>query len=288
MAIDLHVHSTCSDGTVPPGELPELARQAGLSAIALTDHDTTDGVRDFLACQEKYPEIELIAGVELSSRLGAKEIHIVGLFIDHGNDYLQEFMQKMRQERTIRAKAMQDKLALLGYEITDEDLAGIGMPEDVPGRPHFAMVLVKKYNFPDTKTVFDRLLKNGCAGYVPRNLPLPEEAIKAVKTAGGAAIWAHPFHSRRNENNFIARTIRELKFSGLDGLEAYYSEYTPTKSATALRMAAEYNLVCSGGSDFHGTVHPETHLGCGKGNLVVPDEILTDLRKATAPKVLLV
>ena len=288
MAIDLHVHSVCSDGTVPPRELPELARIAGLSAIALTDHDTTDGIREFLSCQEKYPEIELIAGVELSSRLGAKEIHIVGLFIDPENDYLQDFMYKMRQDRISRAKAMQEKLATLGYEITDEDLAAVGMQQDVPGRPHFAMVLVKKYNFPDTRTVFDRLLKNGCSGYVPRNLPPPDEAIKAVKAAGGTAVWAHPFHSRRNENNFIARTIRELKIAGLDALEAYYSEYNSTKTATALRMAAEYHLACSGGSDFHGDVHPDTHLGCGKGDLVVPDEILTDLRKATMPKVLLV
>ena len=134
MAIDLHVHSVCSDGTVPPRELPELARIAGLSAIALTDHDTTDGIREFLSCQEKYPEIELIAGVELSSRLGAKEIHIVGLFIDPENDYLQDFMYKMRQDRIIRAKAMQSKLASLGYEVTDEDLAAVGMQQI--GRAH--------------------------------------------------------------------------------------------------------------------------------------------------------
>lgn len=288
MAIDLHIHSTCSDGTVPPGELPSLAKAAGLSAIALTDHDTTGGIREFQACQEFFPDIELIAGVELSSRIGAREIHIVGLFINPENAYLQEYMQNMREERVVRSKAMQAKLASLGYEITDEDLAEIGTPEDVPGRPHFARVLVKKYNFPDTKSVFDQLLKQGAAGFVPRNLPPPQEAIKAVKAAGGAAVWAHPFHSRRNENNFIARTIRELKIAGLDALEAYYSEYNSTKSATALRMAKEYNLACSGGSDFHGTVHPQTRLGCGKGDLVVPDEILADLRKATLPKAVLV
>lgn len=288
MAIDLHVHSTCSDGTVPPGELPALAKAAGLSAVALTDHDTTEGIREFKACQKDFPDIELIAGVELSSRIGAREIHIVGLFIDPEHDYLQEYMENMRKERITRARAMQDKLAALGYEVTDSDLKAIGMPEDVPGRPHFAQVLVKKYNFPDTKSVFEQLLKQGGAGFVPRNLPPPEEAIKAVKSAGGAAVWAHPFHSRRNENNFIARTIRELKIAGLDGLEAYYSEYTPTKTATALRMAKEYHLACSGGSDFHGTVHPQTRLGKGKGDLVVPDEILDDLRKATLPKAVLV
>ena len=271
-----------------PGELPALAKTAGLTAIALTDHDTTDGIEDFQAQQSNYPDIELIAGVELSSRIGAREIHIVGLFIDIQNDYLQSVMYSMRQERIARARAMQEKLFQLGYEVTDSDLQAVGAPQDVPGRPHFAQVLVRKYNFPDTKSVFDQLLKQGGAGYVPRNLPPPEEVIKAVKAAGGAAVWAHPFHSRRNENNFISRTVRELKIAGLDALETYYSEYNATKTATALRMAKEHNLCCSGGSDFHGAVHPQTMLGSGKGDLAVPDEILEDLRRATAPKVVLV
>ena len=288
MAIDLHIHSNCSDGTVPPGELPGMAHSAGLKAVALTDHDTTQGVEDFLAQQAKFPDMELIAGVELSSRIGAKELHIVGLFIDPANSQLQDFLHSMRQERLLRAAAMQQKLAALGYVVTAEDLAAAGMQEDVPGRPHFARVLVKKYNFPDVKTVFDMLLKNGGAGYVPRNLPPPEEAIRIVKAAGGTAVWAHPFHSKRNENNFIARTIRQLKPFGLDAIEAYYTEYTQTKTNTALRMAKEYGLACSGGSDFHGEVHPQTHLGIGKGNLLVPDEILPLLRKATLPKVVLV
>ncbi|MBR2357449.1 MAG: PHP domain-containing protein [Lentisphaeria bacterium] len=287
MAIDLHIHSTASDGTVPPGELPAMAAAAGLSAIALTDHDTTAGLGDFLACQKDFPGVELITGVELSSRIGAREIHIVGLFIDQKNRVLQEYLHAMREERITRARAMQSKLAALGYVVTDEDLAAVGMQEDVPGRPHFAMVLAEKYNFPDTKSVFDQLLKQGGAGFVPRALPPPEEAVKVIKQAGGAAIWAHPFHSRRNENNFIARTIRELKIAGLDGLEAYYSEYTPTKTATALRMAKEYNIVCSGGSDFHGAVHPQTRMGSGRGGLNVPDELLAALKKAVEPKVVL-
>ncbi len=288
MAIDLHVHSTSSDGTVPAGELPAMAAAAGLNAIALTDHDTTGGLKDFLACQERFPDVELIAGVELSSRIGVREIHIVGLFIDPDNAVLQNFMYNMRQERITRAKAMQEKLASSGYTITDEELASIGMQQDVPGRPHFARVLAEKYNFPDIRSVFEQLLKYGGAGFVPRNLPGPEEAIKAIKSAGGVAVWAHPFHSKRNENNFISRTIKELKFAGLDALETYYTEYTPTQTATALRMAKEYNLFCSGGSDFHGEVHPQTRLGSGHGTLAVPDEILVNLKKAAAPRVILV
>lgn len=287
MAVDLHIHSTASDGTVPPGDLPALAAAAGLKAIALTDHDTVDGLPEFLAKQNDFPDLELISGVELSSRCGAREVHIVGLYIDWNNDILQDFMRKMRDERLLRAELMQKKLHALGYEVTWDDLLAVGMSANVPGRPHFAEVLVKKYNFPDNKTVFERLLKHGAPGYVPRSLPLPAEAIKAVKAAGGVAVWAHPFSSKYNITNHIRKMLPELKIAGLDALEAYYSEYTPGKSDLALRIAKEYSLAVSGGSDFHGLIHPDVSLGSGRGNLMVPDEVLDSLKRAGEPKVVI-
>lgn len=287
MSVDLHIHSSASDGTVAPEALPAMASAAGLSAIALTDHDTVEGVEKFLACQQDFPELQLIPGVEFSSRYGARELHIVGLFIDHQHPELQKLMNLMQQERIIRAEAMISKLQTLGYQISWDDLRAVGMQGDVPGRPHFAQVLVNKYNFPDNKSVFERLLKRGAAGYVPRNLPSPEEVIKVIKKASGTAVWAHPFSSHRNENNFISRTIRELKIYGLDAIEVYYSEYNDTKTATALRMIKEYNLAPSGGSDFHGSIHPDIHLGCGRGNLSVPDSVLNDLLNTRRPKVLI-
>lgn len=287
MAVDLHIHSTASDGTVPSGGIPALAAAAGLKAVALTDHDTVDGLPDFMARQKDFPEIELIRGVELSSRFGAREIHIVGLYIDPEHYILQDFMKQMRHERKLRAQAMQEKLHSLGYEITRDDLAAVGMPENVPGRPHFAEVLVRKYKFPDIKTVFERLLKRGAAGYVPRKLPEPSDAIKVIKAAGGIAIWAHPFCSRNNENNQIRRLLPELKIAGLDALEAYYSEYTAAKTEMALRMAKEYSLAISGGSDFHGDIHPDVKLGSGRGNLLIPDEVLDSLRRAREPKIVI-
>ncbi len=287
MAIDLHIHSNASDGTVAPGELPALAAAANLSAIALTDHDTTAGLGEFLARQEEFKQVKLIGGVELSSSDGSREIHIVGLFIDPENAQLQEFMQKMRDERLIRAEAMQKCLKNLGYEVTWDDLRQIGAPEGVPGRPHFAEVLVRKYNFPDNKSVFEQLLKRGRPGYIPRNLPPPEEAIKAIKAANGVAVWAHPFSSRGNSNNVIRRMLLQLKAAGLDALEAYYPEYTPAQSASALRIAKEFALAVSGGTDFHGTIHPDIKLGCGRGDLVVPDDILTELERAKRPKVVI-
>ena len=288
MSVDLHVHSSASDGTVMPAELPAMAAAAGLSALALTDHDTVDGLEKFLARQQEFPDVELIGGVELSSSCGARELHIVGLFIDHKNRQLLDFLQCMKAERIARAEAMISKLRTLNYQVSWDDLAEAGMTGDVPGRPHFAQVLVKKYNFPDTKSVFDRLLKRGCGGFVPRQLPPPEDVIKIIKAAGGTAVWAHPFSSRSNENNFISRTIRTLQDHGLDAIEAYYSEYTDTKTATALRMAKEYHLAVSGGSDFHGSIHPDIQLGCGRGNLHVPDSVLSELLETRRPKVVIV
>jgi len=287
LSVDLHIHSTASDGTVPPEKLPELAAAAGLTAIALTDHDTVKGLPSFLARQADFRQVQLIPGIELSSSNGAREMHIVGLFIDPDNAQLQEFTNSMQHERVIRAQAMQQKLHSLGYEVTDEDLIAAGAPEGIPGRPHFAEVLVSKYNFPDIKSVFERLLKRGCAGYVPRQLSSPAEVISVIKAAGGVAIWAHLFSPRRNANNFIRRTLKELKNAGLDGLEAYYSEYTPTKTQTALSMAQELNLAISGGSDFHGAIHPDIQLGTGRGNLQVPDDVLLSLERARVPKIVI-
>ncbi len=288
MAVDLHIHSSASDGTVPPRDIPRIAVAAQLSAVALTDHDTTSGITDFLACQQDFPELELIPGVELSSQLGARELHIVGLFIDHTNSELQDFMSAMRRGRVKRAHDMLQKLHTLGYEISWDELKAVGMTDDVPGRPHFARVLCQKYNFPDTQSVFERLLKRGAPGFVPRELPTPEAAIRVIKHAGGAAVWAHPLSARHNENNFIRRLLPVLKNSGLDAIEGYYSEYNPTRTANALRLAGEFALAVSGGSDFHGELYPDIQLGRGRGELMVPDSVLDDLRRTLRPKVLLV
>lgn len=285
MSVDLHTHSTASDGTVAPAALPELAAAAGLTALALTDHDTTEGLNDFLSRQKDFPQIELIPGIEFSADGGVKELHIVGLFIDHEHPDLQKLICRMRESRRNRGLKMIEKLASLGYEVTLDELADAGAPPDAPGRPHFAQVLVKKYNFPDNKSVFERLLKRGLPGYVQRELPAPEEVIKSIKAAGGLAIWAHPFNTRNNINNYIRRTIEVLRIAGLDGLEAYYTDYTPSRTATALNMAKEYNLAVSGGSDFHGSIHPEVQLGKGSGRLEVPDEVLASLKQARVPKV---
>ena len=287
MAVDLHVHSTASDGTVPPGELPALAAECHLSALALTDHDTVAGVTQFLTRRAEFPELELIAGVELSSRYAAREIHLVGLFLDCNHPELAEFLESMRRERRRRADLLCERLAALHYPLSEEDLRLAGAA-DTPGRPHFARALVNRYHFSGNLEVFERLLKRGAPAYVPRLLPDPGEALRAIKAAGGVAVWAHPIRNHAGEGAFARRVLERLIPLGLDGVEAYYTDFTPWQTACMLELAADFHLAVSGGSDFHGANHPHVDIGSGRGDLSVPDETLIRLKKAREPKLVIV
>ena len=276
--IDLHVHSTASDGLTPPEKLPGLAVRIGLSAVALTDHDTVGGIAAFLAAAQAFPGLTAISGVELSTLYCSREMHIVGLFVDPENAELQNYLADQRRERAARAEKMRARLTALGYPISQEELHDV-CGNDCPGRPHFADILVRKFGFPDLPTVFGKLLKNGAPGYVPRALPPPAAAIRAIHAAGGIAVWAHPVYRERNEYAFARRILR--KFSapavGLDAVEGYYSLFGPNETAMMLGLAADYGVAVSGGSDYHGRDDQGIALGTGAGKLRVPDELLIEL-----------
>ena len=276
--IDLHVHSTASDGVTPPDELPKLASAVGLAAVALTDHDTVAGVADFLRAAEAFPNLTAIPGVELSTQYCSREMHIVGLFVDPGNAEFQAYLAVQRRERAERAERMRARLTSLGYPITPEELRDV-CGNDCPGRPHFAEILVRKFGFADLPTVFAKLLKNGAPGYVPRALPPPVAAIRAIHAAGGVAVWAHPVYRERNEHAFARRILR--KFSepeiGLDAVEGYYSLFGPNETGMILGLAAEYGVAVSGGSDWHGRPDQGIRLGTGAGKMRVPDDLLPEL-----------
>ena len=278
--IDLHVHSTASDGLTPPGELPGLAVKVGLSAVALTDHDTVDGVAEFLRAAEAFPSLTAIPGVELSTQYCSREMHIVGLFVDPGNGEFQSFLAEQRRERAARAERMRARLTGLGYPITQEELHDV-CGNDCPGRPHFAEILVRKFGFADLPAVFDKLLKNGAPGYVPRSLPPPAAAIRAIHAAGGIAVWAHPVYRERNEFAFARRILRKLSAPaiGLDAVEGYYSLFGPNETAMIVGLAADYGVAVSGGSDYHGRDDQKIFLGTGAGKLRVPDELLPALMR---------
>lgn len=249
-----------------------MADEANLVACALTDHDTVAGVPEFLAEGEKYPNLKLYSGVEISSRHNYREIHIVGLGVDHTNGELLEFLDKMRQDRIVRAETMAEKLANKGYPLPDS-----WRKLDVVGRMHFAELLKEHYNFSTISEVFEKLLRRGMPGYVPRILPAPDSVIKVIHAAGGVAIWAHPVYSQQRERAWAKKVLKHLAPAGLDGMEGFYSGFTAEQMLIVRNLTEEFKLFRSGGSDFHGAGHTGVAVGVGYGELKVPDELLHDI-----------
>ncbi|MBE6384419.1 MAG: PHP domain-containing protein [Lentisphaerae bacterium] len=285
-SIDLHTHSTFSDGTCTPTEILALAAENELAAVALTDHDTTAGLPEFLESSRSYPALQAIPGVELSTRYGARELHIVGLFIDHTDPALLEYLAREQERRAKRNRDMKIKLALLGYPLDDDEpafAAAGGMGANL-GRPHFAQALMEKYHFPDLRSVFEKLLGNNKPAYIPRENSSPREAIAAIHASGGLAVWAHPIYRDRNERAYVRRVARKLSALGLDAMEGYYSLFGPPETQLVTEAAAQFDLLLSGGSDFHGERSPNINLGCGAGKLNVPAVLLEKLNERSAQK----
>lgn len=275
--IDLHVHSSASDGTFTPTQLVAEAKKAGLSAFALTDHDTTDGIAEAVAAAEEAG-IELIPGVELSTEYDGKEIHVVGLYIDITNESMQKHMAAFRDSRDNRNVYMLEKLRAEGFDITQEALEAM-FPDAVITRAHVARYLLDKGYIPDIKTAFSEYIGEGCRCYVDRPKVTPTEAVDYILEAGGTPILAHPvmYHMPRAQ---LRQMIGEMKEHGLVGMEAVYSENTPSDEQDYKALAREEGLLISGGSDFHGTNKPDIKLGVGRGNLYVPYSFLEAIKQS--------
>lgn len=275
--IDLHVHSTASDGTNTPEELVTLAKDTGLSAFALTDHDTIDGL-SYARPAAKKAGIELIPGIELSTDYEGKEVHILGYYIDEQNT---AFLQKLDEFINSRDRRNEKMTALLqkeGFDITMEKLYQEN-PNSVITRAHFARYLVEHGMVKDRAAVFEKYLGDGCRCYVPREKIDPFEAIRLIRLGGGVAFFAHPVLCHMNFVR-LKSFIRDLKDSGLTGVEAIYSANSPGDERNFKNIAKEYDLLISGGSDYHGENKPYLKLGVGRGNLFIPDEILIPIKRA--------
>ena len=277
--IDLHMHSSCSDGTLTPEELVAAALDMGLEAAALTDHDTVSGVERFLNAASGTP-LHAVPGVELASMLFSKDIHIVGLFIDPGCTSLRSALEQMRMWREERNAEMVEKIRAKGYDITlDEVLAEAG-GESV-GRPHMASVLLRKGYFQDMQGVFNRLIGRGGSCYVARKYYPVDACIRLIHEAGGLAVWAHPLHAAHGARAALRKIGSRLVSCGIDGLECYYSMFAEQQQADALEFARARSLLISGGSDFHGASHPRVKMGTGiDGNLAIPFEVYERLLAA--------
>ena len=276
MAIDLHTHSNESDGSDTSRELVQKATRKGLSAVALTDHDTLSGIE--AATEEASIQgIELIPGIELSVAWAKGGMHMVVLWLSPGEGPLQNKLAFLQDARANRNARIVDRLQELSYDITLEEIAteaGTG----VIGRPHFAAVLVQKGYVPNPQAAFDELLAKGQKAYLDRDLLEPVEAIELARASGAVPIIAHPHTLGLDTSTEFADTFSMLADAGLVGMEAYYPEYDHERQDELVNLARSFGLVPSGGSDYHGTYKEHLDLGTGAGDLLVPDEVLAELR----------
>jgi len=276
--IDLHVHSTASDGSESPAAVVRMAAAAGISSLALTDHDTQAGIAEARAEASKVG-LELIPGTELSLQWDQGAMHLVVLFLEPGPGPLQDRLAALRIGRTDRNSRIIARLDELGVPITEEELSKQAGGESV-GRPHIAAVMVRRGYVETIYEAFDRYLALGKPGYMSRLRLSPEEAIGLARDSGAVPIVAHPHTLGLNNSEEVAATLRRLAGAGLAGIECYYPLYSPLEREGYAALAQRFGLKPSGGSDFHGAYKPDVELGVGRGNLSVPDHLLDALRPA--------
>ena len=276
--IDLHVHSTASDGSYTPSELVRYAIEKGLIAFALTDHDTTSGIDEALNEAElinDFSPIKVIPGIELSAEYKGKDIHILGLNIDYRN---KEFQKKIEYFRNIRAERNVKMIKLLnkhGFKITEEQLQE-RFKDAVITRAHFAIMLVECGYVKDKDIAFKKYLNPGCPCYVPRTRINVIDAISLIHLANGKAVLAHPllYHFSEEELDSLVSLLKE---NGLQGIEAIYSSNKWNDESRMKQLAKKYDLFITGGSDFHGLAKPTLDLGIGYGDLKVPEKLLSNI-----------
>jgi predicted metal-dependent phosphoesterase TrpH len=253
--IDLHSHTTASDGQYPPEELVRMALKAGITRLALTDHDTVAGISAARASAQANG-LELIAGIELSATLNRREVHVLGHFVEPLEPELARFSESKRSERHRRMEQMIQKLRSIGIPMTLAEVEAQSGGENL-GRPHLARALLERGLVSSVKEAFDRYLGNGCPAFVEREELLTADAIGLIHRAGGTATLAHPGVSKVERFE-----IERLKHEGLDGLEVHHSDQGPSMQAKYLEIAHACELVPTAGSDFHGElVAPRRLLG---------------------------
>ncbi len=273
--VDLHVHSNKSDGSLSPTELVDYALEKGLSAFALTDHDTTDGIGEALKAAEGRP-IEVIPGIEFSSEYEGADIHIVGLYIDYESDFFKRRLTSFVNGRIIRNKEMCRRLTEYGIPVSYEELTA-EFPNCVITRAHYAKYMLKHGYTKSLKEAFDRYIGDRGPCFVPRKKITPMRAVEIILKAGGFPILAHPLLYHMGSSR-LERLVSLLKDMGLQGLEAVYSTYSPSDEREMRVLAAKYDLCISGGSDYHGTSKPGLDLATGYGRLFIPEEILDQIK----------
>lgn len=270
--IDLHSHTTASDGSKTPAELVRLAKEAGLSALAITDHDTVAGLAEAIAEGERLG-IRVIPGVELSTKLDGHDVHIVGLFIDVNNAEFIDYINYQRDIREGRNLAMMGKIMQLFPDIELSDFDELDSTR-VLTKGNFGEIIYRTGHADSVSDAIQKYLLKGGPAHVPRKHVAPDAAIDIIHKAGGKAILAHFNQIVRSDRDEAEAYARQIISMGVDGLETRYSEFDDDYRCRAENLAKEYGILRSGGSDFHGDVKPDIKIGVGRGDLEVPDEFL--------------
>lgn len=283
-AIDLHVHSNRSDGTFSPVQLVDYAMKKNLRAIALTDHDTVDGLDEMMDYAEmlvkEHPDIsvpEIIPGIEFSTEYEGRDVHILGLYIEHKTKSFQKYLQDFVASRHLRNEKMCLLLQKKGIPITYEKLQA-EFPNSVITRAHYAAYLLKYRYTKSMNEAFERYIGDHGPCYIPREKVNPAQAVEIILQAKGIPVLAHPplYHMSKSR---LDKLVFQLKEIGLMGIEAVYSSYALSEEADMRRLADKYQLLITGGSDFHGANKPGLDLGTGYGKLYVDYEILERIKE---------
>ncbi|MBC2705393.1 MAG: PHP domain-containing protein [Desulfobacula sp.] len=258
-----------------PAEIILLARKTGLQTIALTDHDTTEGIAEIMV-QGKKHNIDVLAGIELSASFDSHPVHILGYGIDHTDPLLFENLKEIQKARNDRNDKIIARLQALGFDISLAELDMISKSGQT-GRPHIARLLVKKGFVSSTEKAFDRYLGKKGSAYTPRKSLPADQAIKMINMAKGIAVLAHPVIINMTFQSLVQMVLK-LQIAGLAGIEIYYPSHPPPFRFKLVKLCAEHGLLATGGSDFHGLLHPWSRLGCMDRGQSVSDEIVEKLK----------
>ena len=270
-SVDLHAHTTASDGALSPRELVRLAAKQGVGVLAVTDHDSTDGLRE--AMEEAAGHgIEIVPGLEINCDVPGAEVHILGYFVRWREAWFQEFLREQRVERVARVHRIAERLTELGMPLTAAEVFAI-CQEGSPGRPHVAQAMVNRGYVKSVRQAFDRWLHAGGPANVPRRRLTPVDAVRVIRRAGGVPVLAHPGLAQRDE------MIPELVAAGLAGIETYYPEHSAQQITAYRATCARLNLVATGGSDYHSA---HTGRATTLGGAGVPPGVWPALRQKAA------
>ncbi|MFC1856826.1 PHP domain-containing protein [Thermodesulfobacteriota bacterium] len=285
MRIDLHIHSTASDGTFSPLEIIQMARELKLGAIAITDHDTIAGAKEALSV-EIPPSLRFLTGVEIStspppSYYGSGSFHILGYCLDLSDPTLNKTLIILQNARENRNPHIIERLNSMGVDISLEEVR-CEADDCQLGRPHIAQTMVRKRIVASINEAFDNYLAKGKPAYVDKYRIACNRAIQILLDAGGIPVLAHPVLLNIKKAEGLEELILDLKSMGLKGIEVYYPEQTPADTARYIDLAKRHGLLMTGGTDFHGAIKPDVKMGSGKGDLYVPYELYEELNQETA------